>query len=424
MRVFYANNCGRSHDELAVGAERFARAYQQGDKLPSWTVAWSGYTEKTMLVVEALDQGCPYQGHFSPTSMGSVTTHLGNEAFVHPAYQTIDELRAGSPTKQVFLNGQHAAGNRPRAIARSFVQVTPRPSPAMDHFATFSSADPPEAFTPIPCGAPDGNCYQTWRLQSPTWDLTFHNIESGPTPGSGLFTYGAAFGQLWVNYADVAADTNGRVRLTAREKATMSDDAYVHVTMEVDAISTGRRYPQLLISDRDAPIQYTLPQGRTLVIQPRGETTAWWDFPVDYELQVCKHRNWDVNDQCPVYDLHKLATAAGNRLAPHAELGDAITADRGVRFDVYASTNRVYLFLDKQPYGCAILPADAAPTGPVTVTYGDVLYHSAVDHVFAYHAAHLQTDTRRHFDNLGFSSGVAAPAWDETRLPCVGAITP
>jgi hypothetical protein len=31
----------------------------------------------------------------------------------------------------------------------------------------------------------------------------------------------------------------------------------------------------------------------------------------------------------------------------------------------------------------------------------------------------FRTDTTRHFDNLGFKSGVAAPAWDESRLPCV-----
>jgi hypothetical protein len=59
----------------------------------------------------------------------------------------------------------------------------------------------------------------------------------------------------------------------------------------------------------------------------------------------------------------------------------------------------------------------APPEGPVTVTWGDVLYHSSVDHTYAFHTAHMQIETQRHFDNLGFSSGVAAPAWDTKLIP-------
>jgi hypothetical protein len=36
-----------------------------------------------------------------------------------------------------------------------------------------------------------------------------------------------------------------------------------------------------------------------------------------------------------------------------------------------------------------------------------------------FHHAHLPNLTRRHFDNLGFSAHVPAPAWDENVLPCV-----
>jgi hypothetical protein len=68
------------------------------------------------------------------------------------------------------------------------------------------------------------------------------------------------------------------------------------------------------------------------------------------------------------------------------------------------------------------LPATGVPSGPVTVTWGDVLYHSAVDRTMKFHAAHLRLDTRRHYDNLGFSSGLPAPGWDESRLPCAAPI--
>jgi hypothetical protein len=113
-----------------------------------------------------------------------------------------------------------------------------------------------------------------------------------------------------------------------------------------------------------------------------------------------------------------------DHLAPNDEVGEHASVDHRVLFDVYTSSARTYLFLDGAPYGCADLPAGTVPTGPVTVTWGDVLYHSQVEHDFAFHADHMQIDTRRHFDNLGFSSGVPAPAWDETRLPCAPPIAP
>lgn len=426
MRVFYQNNCGWSHDELAVGNERFTRIYKQGDQLPWWSLTWSGITEPTTLVVEALDEGCPYQGHLAAESLAAVTGHFGDIEIPHPAYQTLDELRAASSTTEVFVNGQHAATNQPKAVARAFLKVAPKPHPEMDFFADFDANTSAETFLPIDCGEPTGNCYQTWRAESPTWDAIFMNVENGPDPGTGLYTMGSMLGELWVNYADVAADTNGRFRLTAKQKATMSASSYLHVTMEVDAVSTARRYPQILISDRDAPVQYTLPEGHTLVIQPRAVTSAWLDWPIDYELQICNLRPWDVNDQCPVYDLHQVKDSGGTaiRLAPHDELGEFASVDSRVIFDVYASTERAYLFLNGKPYGCAELPSGIAPSGEVTVTYGDVLYHSGVDHTFAFHKEHMQVDARRHYDNLGFSSGVSAPSWDETRLPCAPAIAP
>jgi hypothetical protein len=233
-------------------------------------------------------------------------------------------------------------------------------------------------------------------------------------------------GELWVTYADVAADTNGKFRLTPKQKAKMDSSTFLHVTMEVDAVSTARRYPQILISDQDAPVQYTLDKGHTIVVQPRGEGSQWIDWPLDYELQVCNLHAWDVNNQCPVYDLHRIKDASGTvvHLAPHDEMGEHASLDHRIVFDVFASTQRTYLFLDGQPYACANMPSGGVPSGPVTVTWGDVLYHSAIDHTYTFHTAHLQVETQRHFDNLGFSSGVPAPSWDESRLPCAAPIVP
>ncbi len=439
LRVFYLNSCGMSHDELAVGKERFNRIYHQWDKLPWWSVLWTGIKEPTTLVVEALDAGCPYQGFFAPMTLASLTATYGDQSIIHEPYMTIDDIRAASPSGQVFMNGQHgpawiwdskkltngmqpaapAPAPLPKPVARSFVKVQPNPHPQMDFFAGFDG--PAEDFVTAPC---EGNaCPFIERRQSPTFDQSFIYNEFDATRK--LISYGQLMGEWWVAYADQSADTNGKYRLTANKKANMDGASYLHATMEVDTVSTARRYPQILISDRDAPIQDTLEQGHTLIVQPRGSTSSNFDWPIEYQIEVCKLRTWDVNNQCPTYDLRNLPQSGNSpaRLAPNVELGEHASADHRAKFDVYASTARVYVFIDDKPYGCANMPAGALPNGPVTVTWGDVLYHSGVDQVFRFHTAHLQVDTRRHFDNLGFSSGVAAPGWDENILPCVAPIS-
>src|SRR6185295_8451173 len=110
-----------------------------------------------------------------------------------------------STTGEVFINGQAAAANRPKPIARAFIEVEPVARPPMDFFANFAPGSAPETFTTVPCGA--ANCFATWRQQSPRFDQMFINSESGPTQGDGLFTFGSVMGELWVSWADLAGDT-------------------------------------------------------------------------------------------------------------------------------------------------------------------------------------------------------------------------
>ena len=136
-----------NHVELAVGKERYNRAANQGPG-PLWHVEWSGITGPVTLVVEALASGCPFQGFLSPK-------HL--DAPPHQTFYTLDELKAASPTGEVFVNGQYdgpmsppmeqgangvpqngaspllaAPTMSPKAVARSFVSVAPQPHAAAD----------------------------------------------------------------------------------------------------------------------------------------------------------------------------------------------------------------------------------------------------------------------------------------------------
>jgi hypothetical protein len=408
MRVFYQNVCGMSHDELAAGESQFDRVYKQGDQVPYFGLHWSGITAETTLVVEALADGCPYPGFLGAKSSPQYTDDVGR---TFPAWMTLDELQKASPTGEVYINGQHDRPTPPRPIARSFVKISPGPKPDMDWFMGFESPDVLGTLTEPPCAEPNGgNCRQEFRQTSDTLDTIFMNVETD------RWAMAPFLGELWLTYDDVAADVNGKFRLTPTQKAQMSADTYLHATMTTDAFTTNRRYPQIMISDSELPIQWHMADANTLIIE------SFLDWPAKFLVEVCDHRLWDVNQQCPAFDMYHLNDPNDDTkvigLAPNDEVSEHLAMDRSTRFDVYVSTQRAYLFLDGQPYGCGNLPAAGVPSGPVTVTFGDVLYHSDADHTFLYTGAKLQHETRRHFDNLGFKSGVPAPPWNEARFPC------
>ncbi|MFO0615688.1 MAG: hypothetical protein U0414_24045 [Polyangiaceae bacterium] len=411
-RVHVQPYCGRSHDELVAGTARYEKARREGDQ-PLTELRWSGITASTVFVVEALDHGCPYQGNLSPVHEDAFTEPFGAETIVHEAYSTLADMRAASPTGEVFVNGQYDSTTVPKAIARSFLGASPAPAPTLDFYETFADAKPLEAFTTLPGGNPPYTEY----LQSPTFELDSYS--------NSHWHFGTMLGELWFSYNDIAADTAGKLRLTARKKANISATSFLHVTTEVDVISTPRRYPQLIISDQDSPVQEHIGDGTTLIIQPKDMT------PTHVQLQICHHRPWDVNDQCPM-----LPTFVADFEPPARISGERAGTDNAVKLDAYVSSGRVYLLLDDAPYACVDLPAKAddgvsydGPSGPVTVTWGDVLYHSGVDFEtgggpvtgdsYLFHRTHMHVSSRRHFDNIGFASDQAPPAWDEARYPCV-----
>jgi Repeat of unknown function (DUF5648) len=404
MRVYYEQACAHGHDELAVGQARFEKAFHQGAS-PVGELHFSGLTKDTTLVVEALDASCPFQGIVAPASRPARKDPFMGFDVDYPAFQTPEELAAASATGEVFINGQ-GDGTKPHAVARACLKLAPA-KPAAD-MSDWSYDGTPETFS-----EPAQKGFQIWELESPTFNVQYHTVATDE------FTIGGMFGELWATYGDWAADTNGKLRITPKTRATLAADAFVHAQMEVDMVSTQRRYPQLLISDQDWPVQDNLVKGTTVLVQTFGGIT----MPIEGQIQFCDHRTWDVNNQCPMYDLERLGAGDARFLSPRPELNGFSGVDRTMRFDVYVSTSRAYLLTNGQPYACVELPADKLAAGTATVTFGDVLYHSGADLEawYPFHLAKLHNVTSRHFSNLAFSSKVAAPPWDEARIPCVPA---
>ncbi|MBC8072949.1 MAG: hypothetical protein IAG13_31795 [Deltaproteobacteria bacterium] len=408
MRVHVAPYCGRPHDTLVATRARYRQTLRQADQ-PLPALRWSGMQGPSTLVLEALDSGCPYQGNLSPEHEPA----FQDAGIAYPEWVTPDQMRERSATGEVFVDGQHEGQPWPRAIARSFVEVAPA-LPPMDFHASF----PVDAELRTSFAVPTGDVYGQ-HFEGTAFSLSSY--------GASRIHFGSLLGELWLAYADIGAGVNASVRLTAKAPAQVSAAGFLHVTAEVDLVTTDRRFPQILVSDQAAPVQDNLALGTTLIVAPRGYAPGFLD------VQLCDHRGWDLGNECPRLPTFDPSFAPSVRV-----LGETAGSDTSVQIDLYLSSSRIYLLTNGVPYSCTDLPAladdgnaYAPPLGAVTVTWGDVLAHSAIDFTtgggaitapdsYAFHRAHLQTTTRRRFDNLGFSSGVGAPPWDEARVPCVG----
>jgi hypothetical protein len=394
------------HDELALGEAMRRRLLEQGNQ-PANVLSWSGLTERTTLVVEALDRACPFGGLLAASSEKGA-------GHAKPL-KSVAEAQAGSASRELWINGQGAPSARPVPLARSYVTLEPQSAPVMDAYFDFSTSGTKQSYTLIDHDGGVG----AYHFQSDAFDLDYFNVEPGAR------SIGEVFGQLWVAYADVAADTNGKVRLAPRRMAELTRDRYVHVTARMDIPSTMRRYPQLLVSNLAPPIQRSLAKGTTVIVQPFAAATH-------VQLQVCKNRGWDVNDQCPQALIHGPRHYHRDfQWPPRAVAAEQAAFDHLARFDVFVSTERVYVYFEGEPYGCGKLPEGSFQPGPVSVNLGDVLYHSGVDESVAcddcpheYLKRHSLTQTLRKFDSFGFNSNVELPAgeplprWNEKALPC------
>jgi hypothetical protein len=390
MRVFYEALCDRSHDELGAGMARFNKAYKQGTQ-PFGELHYSGITGPTTLVVEALDRLCPFQGIVSPRDRPAGTV----DGIAYPAFSTPDTLRAASPTGEVYVNGQGPPAT-PHAVARACLQVSPSPLPALD----WSYDGHPETYTTEVM-----TTFHTWTFESPTFAF---DLGGAATDEWGV---GSLFGELWVTWGEFAADTTGSVDITPKVQPTLGASDYVHATMEVDMFVTDRRFPQLILTDQGSP------PSSFVVLASGGLTT-----PVDLMADFCDGIAWGPG-ACKAWDLHQIGGATPF-LAPHFELNGRMGTDRTLRLDAYVSTNRAYVLLDGAPYGCVDFPAGRFVAGQATLIFSDFLYSSSKDFGvpwFPFHSANMHDFDTRHFSNLGFSSHVPAPAWDETLLPCVAA---
>ncbi len=430
-----------SFDVLAAGDAHFDQVLHQGVR-PVWSLTWPGVTAKTRFVVEALDQGCPFAGGYIAAAHADADIDRTSMMPFNQPSLTLEEARLSSG--EVFINGQHDPMNRPKPVARAYVDVTPDAQPKMDFLATFDPGAVWEPFTKWQ----DNNAF---IFRNSQWAVDTSGCTSN-------FTFGPLLGQLVLGMADGGSSCN--VSITPRQVPTkIAPDHFLHVRMASDIPSTNRRYPQIMISNvplqddpapdagniDNVPLHSRLGNfpyevagkdmkagtaddvpaegGRTIVVQPFGGYQ-------ETQIEFCDTRGWGVSQQCNranVYGFHA-GDYQDTWKQPWTAVpvqGDLAGYDRPVQWDVYTSTSRVYVFMDGKPAACAVLPDGRMPAGPVTVAYRAVLYHCGIDETVTpentghqYERQYSICHSDRHMDDFGIDLSVPAPEWDEGKLPC------
>jgi hypothetical protein len=410
-------------DVLEAGESRFQRALEQGNQ-PIWSLTWPGLTGKETFVIEALDSGCPFPGGFvSPTH---APQSYGGSADA-PSL-TMDEARL--PSGELYINGQHDPANRPKPVARAYVDLEPQAKPKMDFYESFDEGAPWDPFVV----ARDFN-NGVWVMRNDKWAADF----SGCTDNLVL---GPMLGQLILGFDDGGSSCN--VSLLPRQVgAKLGSDHFVHVRFSTEIPSTLRRYPQIMISnvpilpaDADTfaldavwhgqlgPLPFEMkPPGmyQTIVVEPFGLG--------DVQVQFCDQRGWGVGNQCPLFNIYGHHEGDSNEdwkqpWLPLPVMSELSGHDRPVQFDVYASTQRVYVFIDDKQAGCAVLPDGRMPAGDINVAFRAVGYHLGIDDAvdpqtgFQYLHRYSSSHEHRHWDDLGIDKSVGPPPWDETLMPC------
>jgi hypothetical protein len=169
-----------------------------------------------------------------------------------------------------------------------------------------------------------------------------------------------------------------------------------------------------------------------MLIQPFEGPSMYLELEAFHGL--VKGKPWAVNNQAPnhfLVDYNNWFSDFTNTTPepPAQPLFDNAGMDAMMRFDAYVSSNLLYVFTNGSPAACTQFPSNGySLTGKqVTVTFGDVLYHEgapdeqvcALLKPYAFMHEHQCTETKRHWDDLGFKSGVAAPEWNTTNFPCM-----
>lgn len=423
----------------------------------------TGLTGPSRVVVEAVDQTCPFPGvlgkEHATVQVGNSELPLGDRQ----PFSTFTEDEIRSSYGSLIVNG-HGRGPvlggpspraSPRVLARTTVLVTPSGAPP-DHVATFfdsfdDASDQPVLLKQLPDSG--GRSQEGRLLTNSRW--AFY------TWGADLSQFFIQRGQLHTVLADWAQDIFSSNAAYPRRTFALSDTGYLHLHYEVAADTTARRYWWISICGAQSPGQTLDASGllRAQIVQTPffyqedglDPSLAGWNclqvFPLDgspFPLPPTNAR--PESDLRIVVNLANGAARDNVRLVSPNQYGDTTIAPRSwyrqqrgnggalgqpvlddqmlisprTRMDLYVRRDRAVVYVNGEQRVCNDFPNQRLTMAEGAVGFGQVLYHSAAERLELHESFDDRTGQlyylwntpfvdARTWDNLGVEEGVDQP---------------
>lgn len=434
----------------------------------------TGLTTKKTFVVEAIDRLCPFTGLLGHTDATLNVAASDLDPALRGAVPVVSEATTRARYGSMIFNGhgpasriaQPAEPSPPKVLKRWTVEVAPIDADAAaarrtrDFFADFAENDQP-----------------VWVEGGTNGDGTFH------APANYGFSLAAYQNKQFAFYAtntelagrnhvfldrgrlrmlnpDINQAVMGTVMAVPKKAAHLEDDTYLHVTFEVSANSTVRRYWWFSLCGPEQAGQTFAADGllKEWIILGAGffnsdglnPSTVGWNclfvFPHD-GLGARVPGNGTSNPESSVIvDIHRAGATelrSGVNVSPQQvnegyprawyrlQKGGAVT-NTGVldellypapntHFDLYISRSRIVMYVNGEQRICNDFGPERLSMAEGAVGFNSALYHSSAEHSelqadFAdrrgqlYYLQNTVFADMLAYDNVGFEEGVGLPA--------------
>lgn len=408
----------------------------------------AGLAGETRLVVEAIDEACPFTGVLGVEHADLIVDKDEVDPVDHGVYSVFTEPEIVEAYGSLIVNG-HAPGAKTgspaplqptKVLARTTLRVTPAgaaDSP-MQFFEDFATSDQPVFISDLPGlgRSMKGKLFENERFTFTSYgaDLTQSFVDRG---------------RLHTLLADWAQDIFSTNVMYPRSAVELSDTDYLHVTFTVAGNATGRRYWWLALCGAETPGATIDQEGRLLgdIIQTPffyqadglDPSVEGWNclqvFPRDgfpfslpptdtdpeSEVRVMvnlagapEHENV-VNVSPPMYpedigkpSWYRQRDAEGNLVAPM--LDDQMLVAPSARYDLYIRRDRVVMYVEGEQRLCNDFPQVALTMAEGALGFGQVLYHSLAERIELHAEYWDRTGQRYYLENTPF---IDARAWDD-----------
>lgn len=425
----------------------------------------AGLAGETRLVVEAIDEPCPFTGVLGVEHADLIVDKDEVDPADHGVYSVFTEPEIVEAYGSLIVNG-HAPGPKTgspaplqptKVLARTTLRVTAAgtaDSP-MQFFEDFAAPDQPVFVSELPGlgRSMKGKLFENERFTFTSYgaDLTQSFVDRG---------------RLHTLLADWAQDIFSTNIMYPRSAVELSDTDYLHVTFQIAGNATGRRYWWLGLCGAETPGATIDEDGRLLgnIIQTPffyqadglDPSVEGWNclqvFPRDgfpfslpptdtdpeSEVRVMvnlagapEHENV-VNVSPPMYpedigkpSWYRQRDAEGNLVAPM--LDDQMLIAPSARYDFYIRRDRVVMYVEGEQRLCNDFPQVPLTMAEGALGFGQVLYHSSAERI-EFHAKYWDRTGQRYYlentpfidarawDDVGYTEHVPAPpGFDDTR---------